>query len=255
MNTPSTNNYNRPSRRSSRAPLAKWLDGFVDKACFACAPSTYAVGSHVDESYMSYDEDDDSLFLETRQDRKGAYPEFISSSRPRQGRARDDASVLFRDVDESIQWLVENNSFQQQQRPGLQKSRPLRSPISSDATATTVQTGSSSRSSISAVRCGNEQKSFLKSPAAVASSRGSRLSHHERSNSSGVKYATRMDSPFSSAARTIQHANRIDSPTSDHEAEKCPREVLVPKNWSRDNALRRISSETLPKALPFKPVQ
>lgn len=260
----------RPSRRAKRAPLSRWLDGIVDKACFSCAPGGYT--DEVDDTLLSYDEDDNMFDYndESRQEhskqqqRKPVYPDFISSGKsPRRSRARDDASVLFRDADESIQWLLENNQKKHAHiyrgefdLPTKHRQLSPSSP-SSVATATTVQTGSSGRSEDTAIHRGNPR-----SPTATSGSRSStplitnssssscndKDRAHSRPEDEVYDQNNKKNQPTS---RKLLHANSIHSSTTSG-AVICPREVLVPTNWASENARhRRIRSETLPR-LPFR---
>lgn len=214
MNFPSSNYSTTTSRRSNtrrKTTLVGWFDGIFDKAC--CAAAGYTAGDVVDDNSIAYSES-------THNNENSLH------------RHRDDSSVLWDVADDSLQWMLENKKGRhdrQYRREFVETRTPTNKPPSSpssDATATTVLTGSSSSSRGISPR-------VPRAPACKSS---------DRCHSTGT-----MRRPEDEWQHQEAEQRRIS------DKKHRPREVLVPIGWQHEHGLRRIHSDTY--KLPFPTVQ
>lgn len=222
MQVPSSNHSTCTSRRSNtsrKTTLASWFDGFIDKAC--CAAAGYAAGCEVDDNSIAYSETDTN---------ENSFSGGINRSR---NQSRDDSSVVWDAADDSVQWVLDGRVGVCSYDYRNDKARPSTIPPSprSDATATTVLTGSSSSTR------GISPKT-PSTPACKAS---------ERAHSTGN--IRRPEDEWQQQNALQRRAN-----TKAQLKKSCPREVLVPIDWQHEHGMRRTHSETLPK-LPFPTIQ
>ena len=221
MQVPSSNHSTSTSRRSNmkrKATIASWFDGFIDKAC--CAAVGYTAGDEV--------LDDNSI----------AYSEHTNTNESHicASSARSYDSVAFPTADDSIQWMLDGKlGVRSYEYRGDFEARAQGTnvPLSprSDATATTVLTGSS-----------NSSRGISPRAPPVPTSKVT-----ERAHSTGT-----MRRPEDEWRQ--QDAEQRRTKTKADQKKKCPREVLIPIDWQHEHGMRRTHSETLPK-LPFPTVQ
>jgi len=246
MQIPSSNHSTGTSRRSNTSrqqgsALGKWLEGFIDKAC--CV-SSLAAGDEVDDNSIAFSENDN----ENRQ-ASTILPSCTRISH------REDSSVIWEARDESIQWFVDNSSKNKKGNSYRQDSLAARTPTKrmahmpqspgSDATATTVLTGSS-----------HSSRGFSPSGAGPSvpssSSKSSRRSRAHSPHSTGnIRNPEDEWRQQQEEERRIHQQLRAERQRDNKKF--APREVSVPVNWSHEHGLRRIQSDTY--KLPFQTVE
>ena len=229
MQVPSSNHSTGTSRRANtkRKAFIGWFDGFIDKAC--CAAAGYAAGDEVDDNSIAYSEKT-----------HGHNENFLCGSSkgisPYQN--RDDSSIHWDAAEKSIQWTMVD-ARQGRCSHEYNRSHDIRTPTTkpplsprSDATATTVLTGSSSSSRGVSPRT---------PPAPTQAFSG-------RAHSTGTMRRPEDEWRQQEAEQRPSNFHKVGV------KEACPREVLVPVDWQHEHGLRRTHSDTLPK-LPFPTVQ
>jgi hypothetical protein len=249
MQVPSTNQSHRSRRSAARstAAIAEWFDGFL------CCSAGYTGSDAIDDNSIAYSENDNHTF----------YSSVLSSKT-----LCSDASVVYDQDQESMQW----SSFSETNRSPRkhQKSRHdstgrsyrmdhLPMSPSSDATATTVLTGStsSSRTTSPLGNCSkdNQQRHHRhKQNACQPTKPVVATSKHTRSHSTGN--IVTPEEEWQQQQTQLEEARiRIKPTCTCTPSRKIPaNEVVVPDNWTHEYGLRRIWSETLPK-LPFATVK
>ncbi|CAB9519219.1 expressed unknown protein [Seminavis robusta] len=262
MQVPSSNqsHTSRRSNASSTARIGRWFDGLLDKAC--CAPGYSANDVVMDDNSIAYRDNDNTNSSHRRHRPKN----------PHQQRRDDSGSVGWDEAEGKIHWLSDIPSCdlgtltdtRQQTTPQKNRQYNMRfhlneePPLSpgSDATATTVLTGSTSCTT----PIHNQQKHTRQQPhdkiktapmMPTISSSSSKLSY--RSHSTG-----NMRSPEEEwqQVQKQQPERRIPSTKlPKKKQQRAPTEqVVIPEDWAHEHGMRRMWSETLPK-LPFQTVQ
>ena len=270
------------SKRSARPVAARWLDGWLDKACLCATPAGYAVGDEVDDTSIAYtkssqynidndDDDDDYSLCDNRQDnimagksttRRGSsyYPEFISNPSPsRRSNRRDAASVVFQEAENTIHWSNTLTSCGKSYQTVDMPNSPVHS--SSGGTALTAQSSQSSTGNSTDEAYGNrEWHGDLAQP----------IPYEERAHSTGTMrhpeddYGPQCHSPTTSSSshdRQLSHAHSIHSSvtlttgttTRRHYHSNSKKTLGHQRSGSSLGAsfpVQRTTSETLPK-LPF----
>ena len=189
----SRGNNTRPSHRRNKTPLTRFFEGLIDNCACSSNPGYTVDDDDIDDLLYSY-EPNDSLNPAIANNKPSS--SLRSYNRRQNIRLhRDDASVLYRDTDKSIQYLIHQHQKNQnravyysndQETCNNFRSKDHHYPIvssapSSDATATTVLTGSSSRSVESTPCCNGNGTINLRNP-----SQGSSILFEKRSRSTGT---------------------------------------------------------------------
>jgi hypothetical protein len=247
MQIPSSNQSHRSRRSTERstAAFAHWFDGFL------CCSSRYTGSDAIDDNSIVYNKNHNTTLY-------GSLSNTTCIS---------DASVVYDDEQESMQWPTDpaNRTPRKQQKSSQVTSgrsyrmENLPMPPSSDATATTVLTGSTS-SSRTTSPLGNYSKD----------NRTMHHRHHKQINSKPTKPVVAASSKHARSHSTgniitpeeewqqqqvqLEEARMRIKPHCLPARSLPAKEVVIPDNWTHDYGLRRIWSETLPK-LPFATVK
>ena len=221
-----TSSNSRPSRRSKKTPITRFLEVFVD-AC-ACSPNP---------GYIVDDDLDDLSYYEQN---ARTSPEFVAAPSKQNNLNSYDASTLYRDADKSMEYLINYRNIyrSRQESQDHQKDWLIASPAS-DATATTVLTGSSSRDSEATIcRRGDSVPSPPKRSSII---------NKERAHSIGT-----MPHPEKGSRNEHYDQEIIDGSNSFRT--NAPRDLSLPGDCCVKHPEQRIRSEILHK-IPFRTVQ